>query len=180
MVESKSSPEAVERTRICSTAAIRVLVLLNSVLPISNHTNLPAVIVSLAAFTDERDPWVAAEACHTATGLLQAYLNDTRQTKWGFPSIVDEILKDNVRPLFAKSKNPAITSQGRKNIRTVQAGYDSTVVNPESKPWKYHHPYIVSVFRWVLQYLDVRVLLENHRLDKLMSCRQPLWRKTGL
>jgi len=107
---------------------------------------------------------VTAEACHTATGVLQAYVNDTRQIKREFPSIVSAILKDDVRPLFAKSKNPAITSQGRKNIRTVQVRYDSIVVNPESKPWKCHQPYIVSVFRWVLQNLHVRELQEEYRM----------------
>ena len=168
---STTSSEAIVQARTCSAAAIRVLDLLNSVLPVSRHTNPQALIVSLAAFTDERAPWVAAEACHTATGLLQAYLNDTRQGKGDLPSIVGAILKHNVRPLFAKSKNPAITSQGRKNIRTVQAGYDSTVVDPETKSWKYRHPYIVSVFRWVLQHLDVRVSLEVQKLEKLMSCR---------
>lgn len=107
---------------------------------------------------------MTAEACHTATGVLQAYVNDTRQIKREFPSIVSAILKDDVRPLFAKSKNPAITSQGRKNIRTVQVRYDSIVVNPESKPWKCHQPYIVSVFRWVLQNLHVRELQEEYRM----------------
>lgn len=110
----------------------------------------------MAAFTDERDPWATAEASHTATGLLQAYLNHTRQAKDYFLLIVGAILKDSVRPLFARSKNPAITSQGRKNIRVIHARYDSTVVDPESKPWRYQRPYIVSVFRWILQNLNVR------------------------
>jgi len=138
------------------------------------------VIVTLAAFTDERDSWVTAEACHAATGLLQTYLNGTGQNREELPPIIGTVLKHHVRPLFAKSKNPAITSQGRKNIRTVQAGYDSTMVDPESKPWKYRRPYIVSVFRWVLQNADVRVLLEEYRRNGLISCRQPLWKRIGL
>lgn len=150
------------------------------VLPIAKLSKPQAVIVSLAAFTDERDSWVTAEACHAATGLLQTYSNGTRQDREKYPSIVGTVLKHHVRPLFAKSKNPAITSQGRKNIRTVQAGYDPTTVDPESKPWKYRHPYIVSVFRWVLHNVDVRVLLEEYRMNGLISCRQPLWKRIGL
>lgn len=163
-LESKSALKNDELARICSTVAIRVLVILNSVLPIPKHTKPQAVIVSLAAFTDERDSWVAAEACHTATDLLQAYLDDTRQTKGEFPSVAGALLKDHIRPLFAKSKNPAITSKGRKNIRTVQAGYDLNLVDPESRLWKYRYPYIVSLFRWILQNINVRVLSEEYRI----------------
>ena len=95
-----------------------------------------------------------------STELLQGYLSDSRQSEEDFPSVVGAILKDNIRPLFAKSKTPTVTSQGRKNIRTVHAASDSTLVDPGSKPWKYHHPYIVSVFRWLLRNLNVRVCLK--------------------
>ncbi len=141
--------------------AIRILVRLNSVSPTLGHANSQALIVSLAAFTDERDPWVTVEAFQMATHLLDEYVEDMTQRSGNCGSIIRAILKDNVRPLFVRSKNPAITSQGRKSIRPARVGYDSSTLDRETKPWKFRHVYIVSVFRWVLQRLDVRTSFEE-------------------
>ena len=167
---------------MCFTLAIQILDLLNSAFPISGPLEPQAVIVSLAAFTDERDPWVDTESCKTATRLLQDFLEDLKHVKGKFASTIEAILKGTIRPLFAKSKNPAITSQGRKNIRTVHADYNSSVMDPETKPWKYHHIYAVSVFRWVLRNLNVRIFSEFQGLANanVVTCRQRLWRRTGL
>jgi len=65
------------------------------------------------------------------------------------------LLRERIKPLFAKSKNSAITPAGRKAITPlpvpIQHGVDEEVL----KPWKYGDCYIVTVLEWVLQQLDV-------------------------
>ncbi|KAI9874184.1 MAG: hypothetical protein M1830_010096 [Pleopsidium flavum] len=156
-----SHSEEVERARDSSTMAIRILLHLNAIAPIGGHANPQAVIVSLAAFTDKRDPWVTVKAFEMATRLLDGYAEDMTLASGQYGPIIRAILKENIRPLFAKSKNPAITSQGRKSIRPVRVGYESSVLDGETKPWKFRHVYIVSVFQWVLQHLDAALAEDN-------------------
>lgn len=155
-----------ERARTGSSVAIRLLVGLDWIFPISEVASSQAVIVSLAAFTDERDPWVTLSSFQTAILLLKKYVEDTRQSDGSLGLLIRAILEQKIRPLFARTKNPAITSQGRRSIRLVHGGYDPSAQDPETKPWKFRHIYIVSVFRWVLQNIDVRTSSTRRSLGR--------------
>jgi len=65
------------------------------------------------------------------------------------------LLRERIKPLFAKSKNPAVTPAGRKAITPLPVPIEHGVDEVEIKPWKYGDCYIVTVFEWVLQQLDV-------------------------
>ena len=73
------------------------------------------------------------------------------------PDLLHHLLQERVKPIFAKSKNPAITPQGRKAIDPLPTNDTMhSDLDIESKPWKYRVVYIVTVFRWILMHLNVR------------------------
>lgn len=120
--------------------------------PLQDGTDA-AVLTCLAAFSDENDSWNSSSAQQQASDLIEDY------TKSGHLSaMITSILQEKIKPLFSRTGNPAITPQGRKAINprpsniAMHTDIDATV-----KPWKFHDVYIVTVFRWVLQFLDVGV-----------------------
>lgn len=70
--------------------------------------------------------------------------------------VLHALLHERIKPLFARSKNPAVTQQGRKAIDPLPVNATAhSDIDVEAKPWKYRDMYIVTVFRWVLKHLDV-------------------------
>jgi hypothetical protein len=75
-------------------------------------------------------------------------------TPW---SILGDLLKEKIRPIFARTKNIAITPAGRKNFHPIpQARFDSSFLERETKPWKFHDVYATTVLEWILSQLNVR------------------------
>ena len=112
-----------------------------------------AVLTCLAAFSDQNDPWNSSSAQEQASNLIKDY---TRSSRLSFMLTI--ILQKRIKALFSRTGNPAITPQGRKAINPRPSHITMhTDIDAEIKPWKFRDVYIVTVFRWVLQCLDVGV-----------------------
>lgn len=123
-----------------------------------------ALTSCLASFTDPREEWSSQEASQLAQSLLNILLPpfNAVEQKRGFRSLITLLLEQRVKPLFATTaqQNPAITSQGRKAINSsAPSNYHMMSGDPEGrqvKPWKFHHVYVVTMFRWILESIHVR------------------------
>lgn len=111
----------------------------------------------LVSFTDPREEWSSQEASELSRSLLNPLLRLSRAEPKRFRSFVTVLLEQHVKAQFAKTKNPAITSQGRKAIVVESTNYLVNDPENELKPWKFHHVYVVTMFRWILENLDVRL-----------------------
>ncbi|OMP86226.1 CCA tRNA nucleotidyltransferase, mitochondrial [Diplodia seriata] len=71
--------------------------------------------------------------------------------------LASHFLRLTIRPLFAKTQNPAVTAQGRKSIQSPgpRAARLFTEDESESKPWKgKKEGYALELLRWVLLTAD--------------------------
>ena len=124
--------------------------------PQSEDELVVTILTCLTSYTDLDDPWTHSKAKDHACSLSEDYA-----ASGNLSNILTGLLQERIKPLFAKTKNPAITSQGRKatdplpSAATVYSHLDS-----ETKPWKYRDSYIVTVFQWVLKHLDVRTIIK--------------------
>ena len=120
--------------------------------------NTTADLIScFASFSDKRDPWISAEAFDEASLLLNKYTTDDLRNPKVFQKTIADMLQTIIKPLFAKSKNPSITQQGRKAINPLPTMSEPIGFEVEGKPWKFRAPYVVTVFGWVLDHMDVRM-----------------------
>lgn len=103
-----------------------------------------AWIACLASFTDAHAPWLSPEACEQATSLLMQWEMEVGPGK--LQNLVADLLRDQVKPRFAKAQNPAITPQGRKAIDLRYGNIVHVGNEEETKPWKYSDPYVITVF----------------------------------
>lgn len=103
---------AIEASRLRSSIAVSVLSSLTTVLPIDKAANTPDIVIAWASFTSENDPWTTSASATKATEVLNSYTNVQTEAFW---SVIEQILKERIKPLFAKTRNPAITAAGRKN-----------------------------------------------------------------
>jgi hypothetical protein len=111
-----------------------------------------AVLTSLAAFSDENDTWNEPRAQKQASLLIEDYVKSGH-----LPALLTSMLETHVKPRFSKSKNPAITQQGRRAIDPVPSNAAlHGDLDAGSKPWKYRDVYAVTVFQWVISHLSVR------------------------
>lgn len=117
----------------------------------------PDVILATATFASEQDPWTTDE------GKSSMHLNMTLQSgKW---TVIERVLKEKLRPLFTKAKNPAITSEGRKNFQPVPpTRFDGSVLDDSTKPWKNTDIYATSVLSWIISQYEV---CSNNRTSAL-------------
>ncbi|KAJ5239243.1 hypothetical protein N7468_003862 [Penicillium chermesinum] len=107
-------------------------------------TRSPRVIMALACYTSDADPWTTDKAMQNAKATLQLVGQDL---PW---KTIDEILKDKVRPLFKSSKNPSITSQGRKNFHPVPLSrFEGLSLDGSNNPWKNTDIYATRVLSWI-------------------------------
>lgn len=116
-----------------------------------------SLIACLASFTDPREKWSGQEAFQQAHLLLSKILKPFRAETERFQGLIAVLLETQVKIVFAKSKNPSVTAQGRKAINPAPTTYMVSDAENEVKPWKFQHIYIVTVFRWLLQNVNVRL-----------------------
>ncbi|KAL3467762.1 hypothetical protein BJX64DRAFT_273776 [Aspergillus heterothallicus] len=136
---------------------------LASLVPIEATPAAQNIVVALASFTSQDDAWTTHDAWSSATTLLERFTADTKSSS--FWNILESILKSQIKPLFAKAKNPAITASGRKNLHPIPLPrFDLSVLDPETKPWKLHGGHITRVFAWIVEQYQIsdRVYLETH------------------
>ncbi|KAL4871128.1 hypothetical protein BDV12DRAFT_38043 [Aspergillus spectabilis] len=158
-----SSSEQRDESRQRSTLAISVISLLAALLPVKDAKSAQDAIIAMASFSSETDAWATCEACTTATALLDEIVKDSGRSS--FWKIIESTLKDQIKPLFAKTKNPAITESGRKNFHPVPLPrFDLSVFDSETKPWKMDAVYITTVFSWIVKQYQTtdRAYLEAH------------------
>lgn len=157
--------DAIKTSRLKSTIAISVLSSLATLLPIEKAANKPDIIIALASFTSENDPWTTSTSVTKTTEVLQSFTSKIRtDAESSFWPVVEQILKERIKPLFAKTRNPAITDTGRKNFRPVPLPrFDTSILDPESKPWKIHDPYATTVFEWVITQYHVWTLANTFK-----------------
>lgn len=179
-MEIDDKNDMMETSRLGSTIAISVLSSLATLLPIEKAANKPDIVVALASFTSVDDPWTTKEGATKATEMLQSFTTKIRaDADPSFWSVIEQILKERIKPLFAKTKNPAITATGRKNFHPVPLPrFDTSILDPESKPWKINDVYATTVFAWVIAQYRVglfsvrvqdRTLLTKRNSSQLME-----------
>lgn len=140
-----------------SLLGIIILTRLQNIKPLSENEDIVLVLTCLASFTDLDDPWTCSEARDQARSLSEHYA-----ASGDISSMLTRLLQERIKPLFANTKNPAITQQGRKAINPLtSAATAHSDVDSEPKIWKYRDAYSVTVFQWVLKHLDVRIIISQ-------------------
>lgn len=138
-------------------SGIPLLAYLQKIEPPTNEEHVVTFLTCLASFTDLTDPWTTQEARDHACSLLEDYA-----VSENLSILLTGILQKRVKPLFAKTKNPAITQQARKAIDPLpRAATAHNDLDGEAESWKYRDAYIVTVFQWVLSHLDVRAITKR-------------------
>ena len=149
------SADEVARFHAMSLSGILLLARLQNVELSSESEPMVTILTCLASFTDLNDPWTCSEASHHAYILLKGF-----EASDNLSNTLTSLLQERIKPLFAKTKNPAITQQGRRAIDPISGS--ATIhsdLDGETKPWKYHDAYSVTVFQWVLKRLDVCIII---------------------
>ncbi|PLB51207.1 hypothetical protein P170DRAFT_355037 [Aspergillus steynii IBT 23096] len=143
-----------EEDQLRSNIAMSVINLLAELLPIHDAENASDIIIALASFTSNHDPWTSPETQARANALLTVQFTSLRSDPDEneiFWATIEDTLKQKIRPLFAKTKNPAITASGRKNFHPVPLPrFDASMLDPETKPWKIQNVYATTVLSWII------------------------------
>ncbi|KAM5463827.1 hypothetical protein MauCBS54593_007272 [Microsporum audouinii] len=148
--------------RIKSTVGIRIISLIEPIILVENTEDILSAVV---VFNSPCDPWTTNEGSQMANSFLQKYESKLRHEQGLFETTIENILLKKVKPAFSKTKTPAITPAGRKNVHPIpQPSFDPTLFDTGSKPWKFKEGYIVSILRWVIgQYQAIDLsMIERH------------------
>ncbi|KAH8696710.1 ATP :tRNA-specific tRNA nucleotidyltransferase [Talaromyces proteolyticus] len=145
-VDDKQAAQAMYRSTL--SLAISCIQTLNSIFPAAEAANLADIITALASFTNKRDPWTTSISYSGALAVLGLFVQTRKTVFW---EVLEQICVSKIRPIFAKTKTPAITAAGRKNLHpTPQPRFDGNIFNPEAKPWKHVNVYVTTVLEWLL------------------------------
>lgn len=150
MTEKK---DTLRYSRIRSNLAISVISSQINHFPIEGAANKADMVIALASFTSDHDPWSTTELAEKTNTILQKFASDTytEAENSAFWTVIEQILKEKIKPLFAKTRNPAITATGRKNFHPVPLPrFDTSILDPESKPWKNQEVHTTTVFAWIV------------------------------
>ena len=109
---------------------------------------LASVLTSVAAFTDTNDPWTTAKTHEAACKLIHKIATSHGHAR--MEELLAAILRDSIKPAFAKTENTKLTQQARRALHPVQSRTVDTGDDADQKPWKYRVLHIPTVFRWVL------------------------------
>jgi hypothetical protein len=124
-------------------------------LPKRMPDNVADVLMAGACFDNKANPWVTSESNDAASMLMTVWIQDTQDTKFFWPAI-DFILKERIRPLFANTKNPAITNAGRKNFHPqTLPRFGGNGLDGPVKRWKTTDIYVASVLSWIISQYSV-------------------------
>ncbi|KAI9780234.1 MAG: hypothetical protein M1839_006794 [Geoglossum umbratile] len=153
----ETSSQELRRFVAISSLGTDILKYLDELLPLSDYRDHVRVIISLAAFTDIKCSWVSEASFANASYLLTKHHSIATKPH----VLVDHILQELIRPLFARSKHPEITARGRKAMQPSPRIHNSSLLEAETKPWKFSKVYCVTVFRWALQNLEKSLVEAN-------------------
>jgi len=140
---------AQETSRLKSELALELITLVEEKIGSSTDdqsmTRSLDLIVAMASFTSEKDPWTTKPS----NDYAEAYLNIKCQNDLWL--IIERLLKEKIRPLFTKTKNPAITSEGRKKLHPMpRTPFEGGALDDSTKPWKNTHIYAPAVLSWII------------------------------
>ncbi|KAH1382432.1 hypothetical protein KXW65_008164 [Aspergillus fumigatus] len=158
--------ETIRENKLQLELAVSVLVALDSLLRIQKSTHAVDVITALASFTSEQDSWTTQDSYMKTREILENFVTNAHsEADSSFWSLIERILKERIKPVFAKTKNPAITAEGRKNFHPVPLPrFDASIIDPATKPWKISAVYATTVLAWVIAQYQAkdRPYLEAH------------------
>ncbi|KAJ5195965.1 hypothetical protein N7449_006444 [Penicillium cf. viridicatum] len=145
--------KAQTESRFRSELALELILVLNKPLtglPNGKPENAADILLAGACFANKQNPWATSDSYNAASMLMNVWVQDTRRGNTFWPAI-DFILKERIRPLFAKTKNPAITSAGRKNFHPqTLPRFGASDLDTSTKPWKTTDIYVGAVLSWIL------------------------------
>ncbi|GLB12037.1 hypothetical protein AtubIFM57258_009315 [Aspergillus tubingensis] len=151
--------------KLRSSLSISVIAALDSLFPVHKAADVPNIILALASFTSEADPWTTAESHTASIAILERFRTSPPTPEASFWVVLETILKDRIRPLFTRTRNPAITAAGRKDMHPIPLPrFDTSILDPESKPWRSSDVYATTVFAWILRQYQASDInrLESH------------------
>ena len=112
------------------------------------------VIMAMVAFSSNEHPWATDDSVDASSMQLSVAGQD------GLWSTIEQILKEKIKPLFTKQRNPNITAEGRKNFHPVPlARFDGSTLDDSTRPWKNTDIYASSVLSWIVSQYKVRIAL---------------------
>lgn len=156
----------ITRLRVLNVVGLQILSRLEKMNTMSSSSPSVTLITCLAAFTDPSDAWSTDPAALLANDLLKTI----RPVSPGeFQVLLNAILSERVKPLFAKSKNPAITPAGRKAIDPLPGNFTHIEDEAELYPWRYKDIYILTVLQWIVQNLEVCFTLLCQKKKKMTN-----------
>ena len=158
-----STPGDHARLRVLYATGLRLLLHLQGIEHSYGHELPTELMICLASFTHADDPWTSQISLVEASTLLGVYVKMSKAEPGRFQTLLTNLLREHVKPAFAKSKNLAITPAGRKAITALPPKLEASIDEPKSKPWKYGQVYLITVFEWILGQLDVRFLITRHQ-----------------
>ncbi|KAL8814310.1 MAG: hypothetical protein Q9223_006459 [Gallowayella weberi] len=161
--ESKppASPKGIAKILSIKVTGLYFLSHLQCLHPSTFSRNPANLAACLAAFTNSQDPWTNEESFSLARLLLSKHLALVKTTPGDFDTLISDLLLDNIKPLFLKSRSTLLTSQARKAISPISGSAPPSDFESGSKPWKFESPHIVTVLQWTLSQLEAG-LVEKH------------------
>ncbi|KAJ5940272.1 hypothetical protein N7516_000440 [Penicillium verrucosum] len=121
--------KAQNESRFRSELALELILVLNKPLvglpPNGRLGNAADILLAGACFANKQNPWATSESYNAASMLMSTS--------------------------FAKTKNPAITSAGRKNFHPqTLPRFGASDLDASTKPWKTTDIYVGAVLSWIL------------------------------
>ncbi|EKD21679.1 uncharacterized protein L3040_004901 [Drepanopeziza brunnea f. sp. 'multigermtubi'] len=118
------------------------------------------VLLSVLAFTSQKDPWTTSESASIAQ---QFFSLPSIQRYTSNPEFIPQkLLQEFTRPLFSASKPESITTAGRKAMPSTAPPKRHDFVNEKkSQPWRYEVPYSIAVLEWAVQNASDEIILTS-------------------
>lgn len=142
--------------RAAYSAGLRLLLHIRKLEGDSSHDLPTELITCLASFTRAEDPWANETSLFEASCLLDGHIQSLKLDN--YQNLLTRLLREEIKPAFAKSKNSAVTPAGRKAITALLPRLEASIDEIVLKPWKYSQVHIVTVFEWIMRQLDVRLV----------------------
>ncbi|KAK2745410.1 hypothetical protein FQN57_003753 [Myotisia sp. PD_48] len=135
-----------------SDIGMDILCQLNSILSYNPGDYLVDILSLLAAYSRPADPWTSDRCARNAVSALEKYESLLRQNGRNvFAKTLEEMLQKWIKVSFSKTRNPTLSSAGRKNLHPVsEPRFDPSLFDTSSKPWKFKDIYVVTILDWIV------------------------------
>ncbi|KAJ5894689.1 hypothetical protein N7495_006380 [Penicillium taxi] len=160
----KAQNETRLRAKLATEFILQLEIRMNPCFEDRSATQTSEAIVAIISYHSAQDPWTAGPQAADITQLSDQYLTQVMRQKDVMGSI-EKILREIIKPLFTKTRNPALTSEGRKNLYPLPLPhFDGSTFDDSAKPWKNTNIYATTVLSWIIsQYKSThKAQLEAH------------------